>query len=275
VLLGREQPATDEITDFYDDASQHYAEDYSAERSTVAHFFRARQSIVLKILSERGGGELLDVGCGPGIYSEKAVALGYQYHGLDASPGMIHECMKRYSQLSDAQFHNGRVEDLPFEEDRFDVIMCLGSLEYVEPSKLPNAIGKLHRSLKPDGILVLSLLNRRSPHWWWMLHMYPYLQFLYRNTRAMVSGRKFASVQRDIPTKYFTVREAADLLRSMQFDIGSTRYFGYDLYPPPFDRWLFRALRRLTPSLEHLSAMPGLSPLSKAFIICATRKDQP
>jgi 2-polyprenyl-3-methyl-5-hydroxy-6-metoxy-1,4-benzoquinol methylase len=76
-------------------ASQHYAADYSADHSTIGRFFRVRQSIVLGILSERSGGGLLDVGCGPGIYSEPSIALGYQYHGLDASQGMIHERMRR------------------------------------------------------------------------------------------------------------------------------------------------------------------------------------
>ena len=267
--------ATDEIKKFYDVTSKHYAEDYLAEHSAVAHFFRTRQSIVLDILSEHGGDTLLDVGCGPGIYSEPCTALGYSYSGVDASEGMIHECKTHRSPSNDARFYIGRAENLPFEEKSFDVVMCLGALEYVEESKLRDAVANLHRVLKPKGLLVLSLLNSNSPYWRWTVHVFPYLQFLYRNLRAVVTGGKRLPVQHDIPTKYFTKREATDLLRSMQFEIKGVRYFGYDLYPQPLDRWLFRVLRNVTPRLERLSATPGVSALSKAFIVCATRKDEP
>jgi 2-polyprenyl-3-methyl-5-hydroxy-6-metoxy-1,4-benzoquinol methylase len=264
---------TDEITKFYDAASQHYAEDYSAGNSTVGHFFCARQSIVLSILSKRSGGALLDVGCGPGIYTDPSIALGYRYHGLDASPGMIHECVRRHSQSDDKRFCIGRIERLPFEERYFDAILCLGVLEYVDDSELRNAVNNLRRALKPNGILIISLLNKSSPYWWWTIHLYPYLQFLYRNIKHVITNNQTVPVQHGIRTRFFTVREATDLLRSMQFEIESVRYFGYDLYPPPFDRWLFRILQRFTSSFERLHSTPGVSRLSKAFIICATRKD--
>jgi 2-polyprenyl-3-methyl-5-hydroxy-6-metoxy-1,4-benzoquinol methylase len=265
--------ATDEITKFYDAASQHYAADYSAENSTVGHFFRTRQSIVLSILSERSGGALLDVGCGPGMYAEPTVALGYRYHGVDASQGMIQECLKHRSPSNDKQFHIGRMEDLPFVEKSFDVVLCLGALEYVEEANLGDAIANFYRVLKPKGVLVLSLLNNNSPYWLWTVYVFPYLQYLYRNIRAVATGAETVPVQHGIPTRLFTVRDATDLLHSKRFEVERVRYFGYDLYPPPFDRWVFRVLRRFTPRLERLSAIPGVSGLSKAFIVCAIRKD--
>lgn len=238
---------TDEITEFYDTASEHYAADYSEEHSTAGHFFQARQSIVLNILSDRDRGTVLDVGCGPGIYSEPCIALGYKYCGVDASRGMIHECVTHRRPSNEAQFFVGRMENLQFEDESFDTVMCLGALEYVEESKLRDAVANFHRVLKPKGLLILSVLNRRSPYWQWTIHVFPYLQFLYRNLRAMVTARKLVPVEHDIETKYFTRREATDLLHSMRFEVKGVRYFGFDLYPPPFDRWLFRVFRRLTP----------------------------
>jgi 2-polyprenyl-3-methyl-5-hydroxy-6-metoxy-1,4-benzoquinol methylase len=224
-------------------------------------------------LSERSGGVLLDVGCGPGIYAEPTTALGYQYHGLDASTGMVDECIRRHSQSKDKRFYLGRVEKLPFDEKFFDAILCLGVLEYVESSELRDALHNLHRVLKPDGILILSLLNRNSPYWVWTVHFYPYLQMIYRNVKAIAAGKPTLLVQHGIRTRLFTAKEATALLRSMQFEIERVRYFGYDLYPPPFDRWLCRILQRFTSRIERLSAIPGVSGFSKAFIICATRKD--
>jgi 2-polyprenyl-3-methyl-5-hydroxy-6-metoxy-1,4-benzoquinol methylase len=264
---------TDEITKFYDAASKLYAEEYSAGNSTVSHFFRVRRSIVLKLLSERNGGALLDVGCGPGIYTEPCIALGYQYHGLDASQGMIHECVRRHSQSQDKRFYIGRIENLPFGENHFDTILCLGVIEYVNDLELRNAVYNLRRVLKSNGILIVSLLNKSSPYWWWTIHLYPYLQFLCRNTKHVFTNSHAVPVQHGIRTRYFTVREATDLLRSMHFEVEYIRYFGYDLYLPPFDRWLFRILKRFTSRFEHLHATPGVSCLSKAFIICATRND--
>jgi 2-polyprenyl-3-methyl-5-hydroxy-6-metoxy-1,4-benzoquinol methylase len=249
--------ATDEITKFYDDVSQDYATAYLVEHSTARHFFRTRQSIVLNILAERGGGTLLDVGCGPGLYSEPSIGLGYQYHGLDGSPGMVYECTRRHRQLDNARYYLGRIEKLPFKENCFDAILCLGVIEYVKESELRTAVSDLHRVLKPRGILIVSLLNQNSPYWLWTVHVYPYLQYLYRNIRAIAAGTETIPVQYGIPTRRFTVRGATTLLRSMQFEIESVRYFGYDLYPPPFDRWLSRRLRRFTPALERFSSGEG------------------
>jgi 2-polyprenyl-3-methyl-5-hydroxy-6-metoxy-1,4-benzoquinol methylase len=269
---GTPSRTTDEITKFYDAASEHYAEDYSAG-NTAGHFFSTRLSIVLSILSRRNGGALLDVGCGPGVYAEPSIALGYQYHGLDASQGMIHECVRRHSHLDDKQFCIGRIEKLPFKQKYFDAILCLGVLEYVDDLELRNAVNNLRRTLRPDGILIISLLNKSSPYWWWTVHLYPYLQFLYSNIKHLIINRQTVPVQHGIRTRFFTVREATELLRSMQLEIEWIRHFGYDLYPPPFDRWIFRILRRFTSKFERLHATPGVSRLSKAFIICATRKD--
>jgi SAM-dependent methyltransferase len=70
-------------------------------------------------------GTLLDVGCGAGHHSKDLTAIGFQVTGVDISVNGIQQARK----LSDAHGQNtrfclGDVENLPFEDNAFDVVFC-------------------------------------------------------------------------------------------------------------------------------------------------------
>lgn len=130
------------------------------------YFYLRRQELVARELERlpQSGGELLDVGCGAGHASAVAGANNFAYYGVDISPEMI-EVAKTSRFNPKAIFALASVEDLPFASDRFDVVLALGSLEYVRADRQSAALAEISRVLKPGGIFVASLLNQSCPMW--------------------------------------------------------------------------------------------------------------
>lgn len=96
-------------------------------------------------------GRLLDAGCGSGRDAKAFLAQGYEVEAFDASAEM--------ARL--ASTHTGiAVRASSFlnleEVHRFDGIWACASLLHVSPSQQPEALARLHRALKPGGVLYAS-----------------------------------------------------------------------------------------------------------------------
>jgi len=102
---------------------------------------------------------ILDVGCGGGLITEPLARLGATITGIDASAAAITEA-KRHAKVTELSIHYKctSAEDLAQESQRFDVITALEIAEHVED--MDSFVRALGRLLKPDGLLILSTLNR-------------------------------------------------------------------------------------------------------------------
>lgn len=95
----------------------------------------------------------LDIGCGTGylidILSKKNKAT---YTGLDLSPKMIDECNKK--KIKNATFIEGKSDELPFEDNTFDIVTCSQSFHHYPETDKP--LQEVLRVLKPDGLYIIS-----------------------------------------------------------------------------------------------------------------------
>lgn len=83
----------------------------------------------LRMLDVEEGRTLLDIACGTGQLLKRAEALGLRCYGIDISEVAIREARKNVkSELVCANVE----KDLPYDDDFFDYITCLGSLEHFE-----------------------------------------------------------------------------------------------------------------------------------------------
>ena len=95
---------------------------------------------------------LLDVGCGTGAFARALIAEGTLINRmtlLDPSDAMLARCI-------DIPAHRlkGRLEDLPFEDESFDIVTCAWALETVSHPEL--ALKELCRVVRRGGVLCLA-----------------------------------------------------------------------------------------------------------------------
>ena len=102
--------------------------------------------------------QVLDVGCGIGVGpAYMAKTYGCRVVDVDISEKMIEWSRQRAKQegVEDrVEFRTADVLDLPFEADRFDVVICESVLAFIEDK--PRAIRELVRVVKPSGYVGLN-----------------------------------------------------------------------------------------------------------------------
>ena len=129
---------------------------------------RSRQSIERTlefILSFCGDGKLnvLDLGCGPGIYLERLAELGHACAGMDFSENSIEHARQqaREKGLDIRYIHQDYLElDL---RDQFDLIILIYTdLGVLLPEERDHLLGRIHKALRPGGIFIFDVLNDRN-----------------------------------------------------------------------------------------------------------------
>lgn len=63
-------------------------------------------------------------------------------------------------KIPKASFFVGSVNNLPFEDNSFDVVIFLAVLEHIPKDTEPQALAEIHRVLKPNGLLILETPNK-------------------------------------------------------------------------------------------------------------------
>ena len=145
---------------YFDNMAPNYAAKRQGE-TLDAFFFNCRVRGVLELLRDCHAGSVLDVGCGPGVMADALLEQRFRYSGIDISDGMIAECCAKYADRPGAEFAVADAQSLPFNEESFDVVLCLGALEYMP--NVDQAMHEMVRVLTRDGTLVFSMLNGNSP----------------------------------------------------------------------------------------------------------------
>jgi SAM-dependent methyltransferase len=103
------------------------------------------------------GMRVLDAGCGAGYGAAMLAAAGAaSVVGLDRAASVLQEARPRLGD--DVELVEGDVEDLPFADGSFDLVVCLETLEHVE--RPDTAIAELARVAGDAGLVIVSSPNR-------------------------------------------------------------------------------------------------------------------
>ncbi len=112
-----------------------------------------------QFIASWNGIKVLDVGCGGGFTCEFMAKKGAAVSGIDLSEVSI-DTAKKHAEESNLtiDYKNGTAENLPFEDDSFDVVNCVDVLEHVEDVSV--IIAEIKRVLKPGGTFLFDTINK-------------------------------------------------------------------------------------------------------------------
>ena len=117
-------------------------------------------AVLLELLNPQVGEQILDVGCGTGVFTQTILDRGATVTGMDLSVPMV---TKGSYLLRNMSFSGicGDMCALPFKDNSFEKVFSMTAIEFV--AEADRAIAELNRVTKKGGCVVLTTLNRLSP----------------------------------------------------------------------------------------------------------------
>jgi SAM-dependent methyltransferase len=136
----------------------------AAEFATLSEPATCREYVAMhhRLAVDRGD-RLLDMACGSGLALELAGIRGANCAGIDASPRLIAVARDRSPE---ADIRVGDMEDLPWEDESFDIVTSFRGIWGTTPA----AVEEAHRVLAPRGRLGITVWGNvgKSPGAWMM-----------------------------------------------------------------------------------------------------------
>ncbi|HAE59650.1 MAG TPA: class I SAM-dependent methyltransferase [Anaerolineae bacterium] len=132
----------------------------AALRGEPSYVWRAGQKrrlgMILLAAGDRVRGQILENGCGVGMYVEHLTPFGGQIFGLEYDFERAAEAALRSPRIL-----NAAGENLPYPDSSFDLILSHEVLEHVLDDR--QAVAEMARVLKPGGRAIIFVPNRGYP----------------------------------------------------------------------------------------------------------------
>lgn len=136
------------------------------ESYMVPALFAPAASILIQRADPKRGERVLDVATGTGIVARHAarrVGPNGAVVGLDLNPNML--AVARTAGNAEGlaiEWREGQAEMLPFEDGRFDLVLCQFALMFFGNRR--DALAEMHRVLKNTGRVALSVFQGIAHH---------------------------------------------------------------------------------------------------------------
>ena len=107
----------------------------------------------------RPSGEVLSVGCGPGVILSAVTNLdsSIKATGIDVSEGRLQQAKEKNRDNSRVQFVCGDAQSMEFQSNSFDLVYCRMLLQYLKEKE--RAVSEMARVCKPGGTVLLQDLD--------------------------------------------------------------------------------------------------------------------
>jgi 2-polyprenyl-3-methyl-5-hydroxy-6-metoxy-1,4-benzoquinol methylase len=122
-----------------------------------------RADAALPVL-ERMPGVLGDLGCGTGCFAAEIARRGRHVLCVDVTQANLDALVRLYPELVDRDLLtplHGDLTRIPLDTAALDGAFCMEVLEHVEDDRA--AAAELARVVKPGGVLVVTVPNRKAP----------------------------------------------------------------------------------------------------------------
>lgn len=107
---------------------------------------------------------ILDLGCGPGLYTEIFANSGHKVTGIDISMSSIDYAIKSSKEKGlNIDYQNGSYLDIDFEQEKYDLIVLIYTdLGVLLPSERKNLLSKIYVTLKKGGVFIFDVLKDKN-----------------------------------------------------------------------------------------------------------------
>jgi SAM-dependent methyltransferase len=148
-MTGKMNAPTNSIRESYDRLAEEYARRIADE---LQHKPLDRE-LLDRFAKQTGGGEVCDMGCGPGQVAGYLRHAGASVFGLDLSPGMLEQARKLNP---DILFREGNMLSLDLADATLAGVAAFYAIVNIPRKSLPLIFREIHRVLKSGGLLLLG-----------------------------------------------------------------------------------------------------------------------
>lgn len=236
-----------------------------ADEYTDRHYFEtqggllwARHRAILEMIREGGlpsSGNILDVGCGPGLLSLDLATSGYRGLAVDVAPAMIDRCKKQAATrgINTWNYQVGDAESLAAPDCSFDAVIAAGVIEYLPGDD--RMMREVWRVLKPGGCFILNVTNRYgytaclTP----VLNSFKRLPGVLQTTswlRRILVGGKHGAIAFNFSPRKHRPAEFRDSLLGHGFRVERDQYLQFTCLPAPFCTLTERLTKKLEDRLD-------------------------
>ena len=165
------------------------------------HFEKLHHLLRLIDFNAWRGKDVLDVGCGAGVEVVRFARARARVTGVDLAHSAVDLARANLTQQHlTASLAVADGEALPFADGSFDLIFAHGVVQYTEDDR--RMVGECHRALRPGGLAIFQMYNRRS----WLNLLSKVMKVPLEHEDAPVLKRYTASEVRALVAKFSTVR---------------------------------------------------------------------
>ena len=175
---------------------------------------------ILNTQKEKGKLNILDLGCGPGLYAEIFAKAGHNVTGIDISKNSIEYAKKSAEDKKlDIAYLNSSYLEINLESDKYDlVVLIYTDLGVLKPTERESLLEMIFRVLKKGGAFIFDVLKDReiekktSPKTWeasnngfWKESPYLALSesFLYQEEKVILFQHIIVDTEENIETYRF------------------------------------------------------------------------
>jgi len=125
------------------------------------------------------GKRILEIGCGEGSFLARLKSSGNDVYGVDISESGVRKTAEKGIPCARVDVSG---QDLPLEEESFDIGVTLETIEHIENPR--RCIREMKRVVKKDGIIIVSIPNPILGHEYYypgLFSLKPFKEFLELN----------------------------------------------------------------------------------------------
>ena len=172
----------------------------------------------------------LDVGSASGLFLAR---LNSRFNFREAVGIELNEELARENRDSSVRIEVGDAEALPFPENRFDLVIAVGTIEHLDYPKM--MLTECHRVLREGGIMIVTARN-------------PFYERI---------GKRIGLVNREVYLHAYTHGQMSSLIEGVGFEIfEETAFMVSPFFPVPFESRIESVLKSFRKSrmmmLKHL-----------------------